>query len=57
MTQRSDRLWQVKAEGASRATRTFNTKKEAEEYVKTLKANNKGSRAVPHKKNGAFQKK
>ncbi|WP_400233050.1 DUF2188 domain-containing protein, partial [Methanomethylophilus alvi] len=36
---------------------TFTTKKEAEEYVKTLVANNKGSKVVPHKKNGAFQKK
>ena len=58
ITQRKeDKLWQVKAEGNEKATRTFTTKKEAEEYVKSLVANNKGSKVVPHKKNGAFQKK
>lgn len=58
ITQRKeDKLWQVKAEGNEKATRTFTTKKEAEEFVKTLVANNKGSKSVSHKKNGAFQKK
>ncbi len=58
ITQRKDdKLWQVKAEGNEKATRTFTTKKEAEEFVKTLVANNKGSKVVSHKKNGAFQKK
>ncbi len=52
-----DNLWQVKAEGAQKATRTFTTKKEAEEFVKTLKSNNEGSRVVSHKKDGSFQKK
>jgi hypothetical protein len=52
-----DGVWQVKAEGASKATKLFKTKAEAEEYVKTLKANNEGSRVVKHKKTGEFQKK
>jgi len=52
-----DGRWQVKAEGASKATKLFRTKAEAEEYVKTLVANNEGSRAVPHKKDGTYQKK
>ena len=49
--------WQVKATENDKATRLFNTKAEAEEYVKTLKANNQGSRVVTHKKDGKFQKK
>lgn len=52
-----DGQWQVKGEGAQRATKLFRTKAEAEEYVKTLVANNEGSRAVPHKKDGKYQKK
>jgi len=52
-----DGMWQVKAEGASKATKLFKTKAEAEEYVKTLRANNEGSRVVKHKKTGEFQKK
>jgi hypothetical protein len=52
-----DGMWQVKAEGAVKATKLFKTKAEAEEYVKTLKANNEGSRVVKHKKTGEFQTK
>jgi len=52
-----DGKWQIKAEGATKATKLFNTKAEAEEYVKTLKSNNEGSRVVKHKKTGEFQKK
>lgn len=52
-----DGQWQVKAEGASKATKLFRTKAEAEEYVKTLVNNNEGSRVVKHKKTGEFQKK
>ncbi|MDR1691163.1 MAG: DUF2188 domain-containing protein [Candidatus Methanoplasma sp.] len=52
-----DGKWQVKAEGAAKATKLFRTKAEAEEYVKTLKSNNEGSRVVKHKKTGEFQKK
>lgn len=52
-----DGKWVVKAEGGTKATRLFKTKKEAEEYVKTLTANNEGSRVVSHKKDGKFQKK
>ena len=52
-----DGMWQVKAEGASKATKLFKTKAEAEEYVKTLVSNNEGSRVVKHKKTGEFQNK
>jgi len=52
-----DGMWQVKAEGAMKATKLFKTKAEAEEYVKTLKSNNEGSRVVKHKKTGEFQTK
>ena len=58
ITKREDEnKWAVKAEGSTKATKLFNTKKEAEEYVKTLSANNEGSRVVSHKKDGKFQKK
>lgn len=49
--------WQVKAEGNEKATKLFKTKAEAQEYVKSLKANNEGSKVVSHKKDGKFQKK
>lgn len=52
-----DGMWQVKAEGASKATKLFKTKAEAEDYVKTLVSNNEGSRVVKHKKTGEFQNK
>lgn len=58
ITKREDEnKWAVKAEGSTKATKLFNTKKEAEEYVKGLSANNEGSRVVSHKKDGKFQKK
>ena len=58
ITKREDEnKWAVKLEGGSKATKLFNTKKEAEEYVKSLSANNEGSRVVSHKKDGKFQKK
>ncbi len=58
ITKRSkDGMWQVKGEGNDRATKLFRTKAEAEEYVKTLLANNKGSKVIAHKKDGHFQKK
>lgn len=53
----SDGMWQVKGEGAAKATKLFRTKAEAEEYVKTLLSNNEGSRVVSHKKDGKYQKK
>ena len=52
-----DGMWQVKAEGNTKATKLFKTKAEAEDYVKTLRANNEGSKVVKHKKTGEFQKK
>jgi hypothetical protein len=58
ITKRScDGMWQIKAEGASKATKLFKTKAEAEDHVKTLIKNNKDSRVVPHKKDGKYQKK
>lgn len=51
-----DGMWQIKAEGAMKATKLFRTKAEAEEYVKQLKSSNEGSRVVPHKKDGRYQK-
>lgn len=51
------RVWVVKAEGATRAYKTFNTKAEAEECVRKLKANNDDATVVIHKKDGKFQKK
>lgn len=58
ITKRADaNKWQVKAEGNEKATKLFNTKAEAEEYVKTLVSNNEGSKAIAHKKDGKFQKK
>lgn len=53
----SDGKWQVKGEGNEKATRLFDTKAEAEEYAKTLRTNNEGSKVVRHKKGGEFQKK
>jgi len=53
----TDNKWQVKGEGNEKATKLFNTKAEAEDYVKTLKKNNEGSKVVSHKKDGKFQKK
>jgi hypothetical protein len=52
-----DGMWQVKAEGNTKATKLFKTKAEAEEYVKTLVSNNEGSKVIKHKKTGEFQKK
>jgi len=52
-----DGMWQVKAQGNTKATKLFKTKAEAEDYVKTLVANNEGSKVIKHKKTGEFQKK
>ena len=49
--------WQVKAHGAERVLKYFNTKKEAEEYVKGLQANNSNAKVHKQKKDGTFQKK
>lgn len=49
--------WQVKAYGAERVLKYFNTKKEAEEYVKGLQANNENAKVHKQKKDGTFQKK
>ncbi len=49
--------WQVKAYGAERVLKYFNTKKEAEEYVKGLQAKNENAKVHKQKKDGTFQKK
>ena len=48
--------WQVKKAGAQRALKRFKTKKEAEEYAKTVAAN-QGTHVVRQKKDGKIQKK
>ena len=50
-----DRKWVVKKQGSDKATKLFNTKKEAEEFAKQL-AENQGTRVVRQKKDGKFQK-
>ncbi len=47
--------WQVKKAGAQKALKRFKTKKEAEEYAKTV-AKNQGTRVVRQKKDGKIQK-
>ena len=48
--------WAVTPEGGAKALKLFNTKAEAEAYVKELQANNEGSRVVKHKADGKIQK-
>ena len=52
---KDDNRWQIKAEGAARAIRLFNTQKEAIDYGKTL-AENQGARVMIHKEDGSFRK-
>lgn len=47
--------WQVKKAGAQKALKRFKTKKEAEEYAKTVAAN-QGTHVVRQKKDGKIQK-
>ncbi len=49
--------WQVKAYGAERVLKYFVTKKEAEEYVKGLMANNENAKVHKKKVDGKYQKK
>lgn len=48
--------WQVKLEGAKKATKRFDTKAEAEKYAKVL-ADNQGTSVMRQKKDGKLQKK
>ncbi|NLL95239.1 MAG: DUF2188 domain-containing protein [Thermoplasmatales archaeon] len=48
--------WQVKPEGATKATKRFKTKAEAEEFAKDL-AKRQGVGMVRQKKDGKIQKK
>ncbi|MDN5357706.1 MAG: hypothetical protein PWR17_875 [Candidatus Methanomethylophilaceae archaeon] len=53
---KSENKWRVKADGAKRAIGYYNTKVEAEQKVKELKANNKEAKVSVHKMDGRFQK-
>lgn len=52
---KSDRKWQVKAEGASKALKLFFTQEEAINYAKSVAGNQEG-RIVIHKEDGSFRK-
>ena len=51
-----DNKWAVTLEKGEKALKLFNTKAQAEEYVKGLLANNDAARVVSHKKDGKIQK-
>jgi hypothetical protein len=53
---KEENKWRVKADGAKRAIGYYNTKVEAEQKVKELKANNKDAKVSVHKMDGKFQK-
>lgn len=48
--------WAVKREGAERASRVFDTKKEAEEFARE-KARQDGVEFISHRKDGTIQSK
>lgn len=52
---KSDGMWQVKAAGAEKAVKLFNTQAEAIEYCKPL-AENQDANIMIHKKDGSFRK-
>ena len=52
---KSDNKWKVKAEGAAKALKLFNTQAEAIEYAKALVNNNPEARIVIHKEDGSFR--
>jgi uncharacterized protein YdaT len=51
----SDDRWEVKAEGAQRATKLTDTKKEALAAAKDLAKNQKPSQVIIHKMDGTIQ--
>ena len=52
---KEDNRWQIKAEGAAKAIKLFNTQAEAIAYAKTL-ADNQDARIMIHKEDGSFRK-
>ena len=48
--------WQVKGAGNSKATKTFNTQKEAENFGRTI-AKNQKSELITHGRNGRIRSK
>lgn len=52
---RDENRWQIKAEGAARAIKLFNTQAEAIAYAKQL-AQNQDARIMIHKEDGSFRK-
>ena len=55
ISQRDDGKWQVKAEGAEKALKLFDTQKEAIAYAKTVADNQEGS-IIIHKVDGKIRK-
>ena len=55
ISQREDDKWQVKAEGAEKALKLFNTQKEAIAYAKSVADNQEGS-IIIHKVDGKIRK-
>ncbi|WP_223901269.1 DUF2188 domain-containing protein [Adlercreutzia equolifaciens] len=56
VTKRPDGLWQLKGEGNSRATRIFDTQRDAIEYGRDV-ARNQGSELVIHRPDGRIRDK
>ncbi len=52
---KEDDKWQVKAEGAEKALKLFNTQQEAIDYAKKVADNQEGY-IIIHKKDGSFRK-
>ncbi len=55
ISQRDDDKWQVKAEGAEKALKLFDTQKEAIAFAKTVADNQEGS-IIIHKVDGKIRK-
>ena len=55
VSKNSDGKWQVKAAGAQKALKLFNTQKEASAYAETVYENQDGNIAI-HKKDGKLRK-
>ena len=49
-------IWQVKSEGSTRATKNFNTQREAIDFARDI-ARNQKSELVIHRKNGQIRDK
>ena len=55
VSKNSEGKWQVKAAGAQKALKLFNTQKEAIAYAETVSENQDGNIAI-HKKDGKLRK-